>query len=54
MVAMLLMGLLLLSYPWLAPGMQGHYVWGVPLVLIYFFAVWGGLTLLVASRSREE
>ncbi|HEY9857751.1 MAG TPA: hypothetical protein V6D05_18540 [Stenomitos sp.] len=53
MVAMLLVGLLLLFYPWLAPGLQGRVVKGVPLLLLYFFAVWGWLIALVTIRSRE-
>lgn len=50
---MLLMAVLLLSYPWLSPALQRHVFLGVPLVLVYLFAVWGGFILLVATRSTE-
>lgn len=50
---MLTVALLLLSYPWLAPTLQQRFVGGVPLLLLYLFAVWGGFILVVAAgRTR--
>lgn len=43
----------LMSYPWLAPGLQSRLVFGVPLVLIYFFAVWA-LCIALAACLRAE
>lgn len=53
LAALLLLAVLLLSYPWLAPGLMRTFVLGVPLVLVYLFVVWVGLILLVATGSRE-
>lgn len=53
LAAMLLLALLLLSYPWLSPVLQRHEAMGVPWVLLYQLAVWGGFILLVAGQSRE-
>jgi hypothetical protein len=44
---------LLMSYPWLAPGLQPRHVLGVPLVLIYFFLVWA-LLIGLAARMRAD
>jgi hypothetical protein len=42
-----------MSYPWLAPGLSGHAVFGVPLVLGYFFAVWA-LAIAIAAAWRVD
>lgn len=44
---------MLLSYPWLAPAMQGRFVLGAPIVLIYFFAVWAVCIALVAAMRAD-
>ncbi len=43
---MLIMALVMLSYPWLAIFNQRLPLLGVPLVLLYVFGVWGGLIVL--------
>jgi hypothetical protein len=48
-----LFGLLLFSYPWLAPGLQTRYALGMPLALLYVLAVWLLLTGLVAARGGD-
>ena len=43
----------LMSYPWLAPSLQGHAVLGVPLLLVYFFGVWA-LCIVLAAYLRAD
>lgn len=38
-------GLLLLSYPWLAPAVWPHLIAGVPVLIVYVFGVMGALIL---------
>ena len=45
--------LLLMSYPWLAPALQARFVLGVPLVLVYFFAVWA-LAIALSACLRAD
>jgi hypothetical protein len=44
---------MLLSYPWLAPALQGRFVLGAPLVMVYFFVVWALCIALVASMRAD-
>lgn len=45
--------LLLMSYAWLAPGLQARTLFGWPLVLVYVFAVWG-LAIALAAAMRPD
>ena len=52
---LLLLGIfLLLSYPWLSPFLQGRFILGVPLLLVYLFGVWGFTILLVAIKRKGD
>ena len=48
-----MLALILLAYPWLAPGLQTRFVFGVPLVIVYLFAVWAFLIALVAAMRTD-
>lgn len=51
---MLLLGLLLLSYPLMALFNHRMPIFGVPMILLYGFGVWLGLILLsLLYRPRE-
>lgn len=51
---MLLLGLLLLSYPLMALFNHRTPIFGVPMILLYGFGVWLGLILLsLLYRPRE-
>jgi hypothetical protein len=49
-----LFGLLLLSYPWLAPALQARYALGMPLAILYVQAVWLLLIGLVAAGQGDD
>ena len=56
LVALFLFGIVLLNYPILSLLNINITVFGLPLVYIYIFGVWGMLiflTALVMSRSKE-
>lgn len=44
------LALYLLSLPWIAPGLSGRTVLGIPSVLAYLFGIWAGLILLGALQ----
>lgn len=43
--------LLLMAYPWLAPGLQQWFIGGLPAVLLYLFGIWA-LAIALAAFSR--
>lgn len=47
------LAVLLMSYPWLAPGLQVRFAFGLPLVLWYCFAVWALVIALAASMRAD-
>lgn len=47
------LAVLLMSYPWLAPGLQVRFAFGLPLVLLYIFAVWA-LSIAIAASMRAD
>lgn len=53
MIGPAVLAFMLLSYPWLAPGLQGRFVLGAPLLLVYFFAVWALCIALVAGMRAD-
>jgi uncharacterized membrane protein len=57
LVALFLFGFVLLNYPILSLLNINISVFGLPLVYIYIFSIWGFLiflSALVMSRSREQ
>ena len=54
MAALFLLGLLALSPPFLAIFAVETLVFGIPLLYVYLFAVWGLLILLLALLSHGD
>ena len=52
LVALFLFGWLLLGFPVLTL-FDGHYIGGVPLLVVYLLAAWAGLIVLVALAMRH-
>lgn len=53
MIGPAVLAFMLLSYPWLAPALQGRFVLGAPLVMVYFFVVWALCIALVAGMRAD-
>lgn len=48
LVAVFIAGMLLLNYPLLSLFDRPERVFGIPLLHLYLFVVWGGLVLVIA------
>ena len=55
LVALSILGCLLFNYPFLALFNEPGIVFGIPVLYVYIFAVWGMLILLIAMvvEARE-
>ncbi len=51
-----LVGMLVLNYPWLSLFSTGGLLFGIPVLYLYLFLVWGAFILLVGLliETKEE
>jgi|AMWB02.1.fsa_nt_gi hypothetical protein len=54
LVALFVLGWILLNYPVLAIFNAPSFVWGVPVLHAYLFAVWSLLILLIVWATRRR
>ena len=54
LVTLFVLGVVLLTWPFVTIVNRSHLVLGVPLLGLYLFAVWGGIIGVLAWLARRE
>jgi hypothetical protein len=54
LVTLFVLGVVLLTWPFLTIVNRPRLVLGIPLLVLYLFAVWGAIIGILAWRARRE